>query len=58
MGRNLIAAMMAAYLMPTIVGITLAVTSLVAIGSLRTREWLRFARMLRREHGQLREFLS
>ncbi len=58
MGRNLIAAMMAAYLMPTIVGITLAVTSLVAIGSLRTREWLRFARMLRREHRQLRESLS
>jgi serine/threonine protein kinase len=54
---NFVMAMTAAYLMPMIVGIALAVTSLAALFSRRTREWLSFARQLRLEHRQLRETL-
>ncbi|HUE70387.1 MAG TPA: serine/threonine-protein kinase [Pirellulaceae bacterium] len=57
-GANVILAMTVAYLMPMIVGIALSVASLAALLSRRTREWLAFARKLRREHRQLKESLS
>jgi serine/threonine protein kinase len=55
---NLVMAMTAAYLMPMIVGIVLAIVSLAALLSRRTRDWLAFARQLRLEHRQLKESLS
>ncbi len=55
---NFVMAMMAAYLMPMIVGIMLAVASLAALCSRPAREWLSFAQQLRLEHRQLREALS
>lgn len=57
-GRKLIWAMAAMYLLPPIAILSLSGVALVALFRRATAEWFRFARQVRLEHWQLRQSLA